>query len=79
MRNVGDAAGEREGKMKPITFITYIRRLTDEYRWAVPINPTPPIFVSEAMSPMNICHIYSSVMWCIDEYMGQVKVKPDGP
>jgi hypothetical protein len=71
MRNVGGAAGEREGKMKRITFVTYIRRV-------VPISHMPPIFVGEATSPMNICHVYSSVTWRTDEYMGQIKVKSDG-
>jgi hypothetical protein len=41
----------------------YIHRLTDEYRQVVPISPAPPIFIGEATSPMNICHIYSSLMW----------------
>jgi hypothetical protein len=29
----------------------------------VPVCPVPPIFIGEATSPMNICHLYSSVMW----------------
>jgi hypothetical protein len=37
------------------------------------------IFVSEATSPMNIGHVYSSVTWRTDKYMRQIKVKPDGP
>jgi hypothetical protein len=39
------------------------RLLTDEYREVVALNPTPCIFVGAATSPMNICGLYSSVMW----------------
>jgi hypothetical protein len=38
-------------------------RCTDEYRRAIALNPTPRIFFIEAMSPMNICGLYSSVAW----------------
>jgi hypothetical protein len=40
---------------------TCIRHLTDEYRWAIPINLTPHIFIGSATSPINIGHIYLSV------------------
>jgi hypothetical protein len=29
--------------------------------YSSPVSPTPPIFVSVVTSPMNICHLYSSV------------------
>jgi hypothetical protein len=41
----------------------YIYRLTDEYRWVIPVNHAPHIFIGSATLPMNICHVYSSVMW----------------
>jgi hypothetical protein len=47
--------------MNPLITISYIRQLTDEYRWAVPVNLAPPIFVSSAMSTTNIGHVYSSM------------------
>jgi hypothetical protein len=37
--------------------------VTDEYRQAIALNPTPHIFVGGAMSPTNICGLYSSMMW----------------
>jgi hypothetical protein len=40
----------------------YIRWLTDEYRRVVPVTPAFLIFIDEAMSLMNISHVYSSVM-----------------
>jgi hypothetical protein len=42
---------------------TYIHQLTNEYRRVIPVSPASPIFIGEAMSPMNIVHVYSSVTW----------------
>jgi hypothetical protein len=41
----------------------YIRWLTDEYRQAIAICPTPYIFVGATTSPMNIRGLYLSVIW----------------
>jgi hypothetical protein len=57
---------EREGKMSPLIIVGYIHLLIDEYRWVVPVSPTPPIFVDLTTSPMNIGHVYSS-MTCTNQ------------
>jgi hypothetical protein len=41
--SVGSAAGEHEGKMKPMRVGAYIRQLTNECRRVVPVSPAPYI------------------------------------
>jgi hypothetical protein len=50
----------------------YMRRLSDEYRRVVPVNPAPHIFIGLATSPTNMCHIRWWRGWT-DEYMGHSK------
>jgi hypothetical protein len=66
-RSVGKKCWRRGGRaQREIELMrvgVYIRRLTDEYRWVVPVCPGPPIFVGLVTSPTNIGHLYSSVTW----------------
>jgi hypothetical protein len=59
----GKELGVRRGTGLKCYKAAYIHRLTNEYRRVVPVNPVPLIFISEATSPTNIGHIYSSVTW----------------
>jgi hypothetical protein len=60
--------GEREGRKgeerkQSVSQSEYVRRLTGQHTWVVPHKPCPLIFIGQATSPMNISHVYPSVMW----------------
>jgi hypothetical protein len=56
----GDGSGQMEGGNN--TSIYGMGKRRERRRKKMDDFTNPPIFVGEATSPMNICHIYSSVM-----------------
>jgi hypothetical protein len=53
MKTVAPVQNMEQEKIDP----AYMRRLSDEYRRVVLVNPAPHIFIGLATSPTNMCHI----------------------